>query len=744
MKVKYLLLTVFLGMVSLVINAADWQHVLTEDEVSYNGIYFIDANTGWFVGDDGYLAKTEDAGANFTEISTGISEDLEAVFFLNADTGYVADDISLYKTTDGGESWTNITVPFTNSSASIVNVFFANSMKGWVMATSSKYGQVMYTTDGGANWQFGFDSTSVDMEDMSFYDSQSGIVVGGGSGGMDIRYTTDGVNWNSAALPSFPSTVVYTRTDLKGVYMVSKDTAYVVGWGSMAAGLQPSILLKSTDGGATWTYLEQDVENRVYGNLYDVYFKDSQNGLAVGAGVGSILLRTTDGGENWIPTEMPSGSTLYTLSGEGDNVFVYGSGNTIYHSTDFGDSWELLSFPSSNIYTISAPSDDVIYAAGYNANLFKSEDGGQSWKASYININFASPNVYDLHFLDENIGFAVHAYGMVSKTTDGGETWEAIMAAGTSTYAVNYDVYFFNEDSGVVIGRSLNREDIIYKTSNGGESWDTTEGLAGQTLNSVDFGSSLNGAIVTSDSLRILYTNDGGETWAIASVSAPDSLINQSLEDVAFVSAAEAVAVGEGVILRTTDGGASWTYVQVDNLTDDLYSVGISNGVLYALGVTSSPFSAKIYQSADAGASWSAEDVDNSVVDGSSSIQDMAVSPSGNMFIAAYYDDIYAGYVETGVEDDETVVSKEFALSQNYPNPFNPATTISFSIPEASNVTMKIYNILGQEVKTLVSQEMSAGAYKVNFDASNLASGVYIYSLRAGNYTATKKMMLLK
>jgi hypothetical protein len=86
----------------------------------------------------------------------------------------------------------------------------------------------------------------------------------------------------------------------------------------------------------------------------------------------------------------------------------------------------------------------------------------------------------------------------------------------------------------------------------------------------------------------------------------------------------------------------------------------------------------------------------------------------------------------------------KFALEQNYPNPFNPATTIKFSVPEASKVSLKIYDILGREVRTLVNETRNTGSYEVSFDASGLASGMYIYKITAGNYTASKKMMLLK
>ncbi len=94
--------------------------------------------------------------------------------------------------------------------------------------------------------------------------------------------------------------------------------------------------------------------------------------------------------------------------------------------------------------------------------------------------------------------------------------------------------------------------------------------------------------------------------------------------------------------------------------------------------------------------------------------------------------------------DDLGQLKNKFELSQNYPNPFNPSTVIKFAIPQTSDVSLKVYNILGQQVTTLIDREMKAGSYQIKFNASDLASGIYFYSIQAGNFTATKKMMLLK
>jgi len=98
-------------------------------------------------------------------------------------------------------------------------------------------------------------------------------------------------------------------------------------------------------------------------------------------------------------------------------------------------------------------------------------------------------------------------------------------------------------------------------------------------------------------------------------------------------------------------------------------------------------------------------------------------------------------YTITGITQNQP---SQFELSQNYPNPFNPSTIISYSIPISSNVIIKLYNSLGEEMSTLVNDFQSPGKYKVQFNGSSLASGIYFYEIQAGSFTETKKMILLK
>lgn len=99
----------------------------------------------------------------------------------------------------------------------------------------------------------------------------------------------------------------------------------------------------------------------------------------------------------------------------------------------------------------------------------------------------------------------------------------------------------------------------------------------------------------------------------------------------------------------------------------------------------------------------------------------------------------YSNVIEVNVE-----MPKQYALEQNYPNPFNPTTTIAYQLPAASNVSLKVFDMLGKEVATLVNGRQEAGAYTVNFNANQLSSGIYFYRLQAGNFLQTRKMMLLK
>jgi len=147
--------------------------------------------------------------------------------------------------------------------------------------------------------------------------------------------------------------------------------------------------------------------------------------------------------------------------------------------------------------------------------------------------------------------------------------------------------------------------------------------------------------------------------------------------------------------------------------------------------------------------SWMSIDSTNGLIEGVPGIYSV-----GDTVVTVKVDDGYGGtdtqtyilhvHPEVGVDSENQLIPQQYALYQNYPNPFNPSTKIKFQIPENSFVTLKVYDVLGNEVATLVNQEKPIGSYNVEFDASSLPSGIYLYQLQAGNYFETKKMILLK
>jgi len=109
-----------------------------------------------------------------------------------------------------------------------------------------------------------------------------------------------------------------------------------------------------------------------------------------------------------------------------------------------------------------------------------------------------------------------------------------------------------------------------------------------------------------------------------------------------------------------------------------------------------------------------------------------------------YLDNIYFSTMISDVKEVKNSFPSDYSLEQNYPNPFNPSTNIRFSLLDAKRVTLKVYNMLGQEVATLINGFMNAGTFEVNFDAQNLPTGTYFYSITAGDFNSVKKMLLIK
>ncbi len=744
-SLRVLIILTILFLYSQMIYSQTWRKAVSANYAGFNGIVFISATTGFCVGDSNSVKKTTDGGSTWNiKYKADGSGAIRDVYFTDSNNGFAGGDNGLFAaTSDGGENWTPITV--TDVTNSIRSVFFSDQNKGWVLADVASGSVIMMTTDRGSSWSQVL-STTNDMNDM-YFSGTNGIAVG--KTNADLFYTTDGINWNQSQAVSLGG-FNYTRSDIRAVYMTDSQNGYAVGWGSIV-GLQPTIELKTTDGGATWTYLTQAEENRRYENFYCVWFKDVNNGIALGGGArGTAIIKTSDGGQNWIPISIPCGATMYSINGIGDNVWAAGNDGAILRSTDFGDTWELLTeLPGASIYALQSVSDNIIYGAGYDGLFIKSTDKGNTWKGSYVNVNGVCPNIQGIFFLNENVGFVSRSYGMVCKTTDGGDSWTAVIPDTLNTTATNYGVYFTDENNGVVVGKVATSSDVIYKTTDGGQTWDMKLNTLNANARAVAFGDANHGVIVA-EKLNSVYTSDGGSTWNASTFnSVPSALSSANLKDVAFSDAMNAVASGTGIILKTTDGGANWDYVDVTDLAEDLAGVifkGKSIG--YAAGKKSSnPKNIGVYQTTDEGATWT-NIADTSVINTSENIYDVAIDKDGYPWVSCGNSKIFTTAELTGINDNNNLITS-FKLSQNYPNPFNPTTKIKYSVPVSGttlvqNVQLKIFDVLGREVATLVNETKTAGEYEVNFDGKNLSSGIYFYQLKTGGLQLTRKMILMK
>ncbi|RME58567.1 T9SS C-terminal target domain-containing protein [Candidatus Parcubacteria bacterium] len=143
----------------------------------------------------------------------------------------------------------------------------------------------------------------------------------------------------------------------------------------------------------------------------------------------------------------------------------------------------------------------------------------------------------------------------------------------------------------------------------------------------------------------------------------------------------------------------------------------------------------------DGGQTWSSDTLVNNTIDAHQVNPSIAVKSGAVDTVLIVWQE---ERMPTGIDDGNSFNPTGFRLAQNYPNPFNPATTIRFQLPQSGFVSLKVYDLTGREVAVLVNEQKPAGTYQVNFDAGQLASGVYFYRLQAGNFQQTRKMLLMR
>ncbi|NUN07772.1 MAG: T9SS type A sorting domain-containing protein [Ignavibacteriaceae bacterium] len=705
-------------------------------------MYFVNASTGWMVGNEGAIYKTSDGGNTWALQNSGVTKDLNKVFFVNDNTGWVGSiSGSVLKTTDGGATWTETIFgnvrPFVTFSLMDI-LYFTDENTGFISAGALRNIYLFKTTDGGSNWAV-VDSlvSTVDRRwyDMSFTGAQ-GMVVGN-------RNNIQKISKNSGQTWTLAGTINDGFFGMqRSVHWLDLQTVVTMGEGQEFGGI-PTPIYKSVDTGKTWTKVSGSLTFNKYDRIKEGYFKDSQNGIGVGNNGFSrvFIVNTTDGGSTWSSSTADYPVGLQAISGFGDTILAFGSSGRILKSTDFGANW--TGFPyktAAALYGVDFKGNNG-FAVTSGGDFYFSSDKGKTWsRRSSTGAN----NAYALTFLDETTGFVHKENRHIVKTTDAGLTWRTVLEPVVFNSR--------NKVGGITFGDSqtgyawMSLDDyanyFIFKTTDGGETWVqnwTGTGPGYISGNMVAFDA--NHVSVLGPDRWLLSTTDGGTTWAQATQTGfPDGFATKDFESVVKFGESKAYAVGIPFIAYTSDKGQSWSYVDhgLTGIDSSFYTITFYSDTLGYIGC----FDGTIVKAVNGGLSWVADTTYREIYMYYSS----GMNSDGRLFFGTSDGMILAGpEIVSGI--DEFVMNPSgFELAQNYPNPFNPETNISFTLSSPGIVSLGIYDLLGNEAAVLFNEYKSAGSHSVKFNPAlyRLSSGVYFYKLRSGGKMSVKKMIYIQ
>ena len=389
----------------------------------------------------------------------------------------------------------------------------------------------------------------------------------------------------------------------------------------------------------------------------------------------------------------------------------------LLHTTNAGSSWTAVTpFPNDTVTCMTDPANSMWWVNqthGWKINWFgtgfgdahgavvqKTTDGGATWQKKVLS-SAAGDMGFQIQFVDENVGWASIYNPSATpitlttlQTTDGGNTWDTVGTGGI--------FYFVDANNGWAIGPPK-----IYHTTNGGGHWTPqyVDSTPGQFL-AIQF-TDLNNGWVVGDTNKILKTTDGGVNWtAITNTGISHAFNSKGLfflnANVGWIGSKiqyMPISGDVGINLSTTNGGSTWTtssFTGTEN-SDNAWSIFF----------------------VDANTGWFTSDggeIGHTTNGSSTGVR--------------------------GAAENQTPIS--FSLQQNYPNPFNPTTVIRYQVAKAGIVRLKVYDVLGREVATLVNDVKPAGSYTASFHAAAVPSGVYFYRLQSASFTDTKRLVVLK
>jgi len=405
-----------------------------------------------------------------------------------------------------------------------------------------------------------------------------------------------------------------------------------------------------------------------------------------------------------------------------------------------------IATPLNSVWAVSTT---VCWAVGPASKIIKTVNG-TTWTNAAGNLP-AATDLYTVSAISDLVCWVGAGDGSLYKTLDGGTTWTFVPLPAPATVFVDV-VHFFNSQIGFVIGDPVGGQWCYYWTTNGGTNWTFYPGIT-----AVGTEAGWNNSYCAIDTAHIWFGTNVSKIYKGSLrggfTSGPTASVNSF--GVAFFDNNN----GTGIMTlatnaaasntNSTNGGSVWTNQAFTPAATAFGIKAIANN-FYGYGwlccaAGTSP--GKIYRTTNKGGAWTEQTTTLAATQNFYAISMANVNcgwaVTGNT-TANTNDGVYKySDVLNGVSNNTTTPTS-FKLEQNYPNPFNPSTTISYSIPKAAFVTLKVYDILGNEVKSLVNEQQLVNNYTITADFSNLTSGVYYYTLKAGDFTSTKKLMLVK
>ena len=411
----------------------------------------------------------------------------------------------------------------------------------------------------------------------------------------------------------------------------------------------------------------------------------------------------------------------------------------------FAQTWTAQTNPVSGVDVNSAWAIDTLtcWMSGASSSqtlgyVIKTTNGGTTWVNVTGDMPVSAVGLFTISGISATEAWTGASDGSVYHTTNGGTNWTFVSLPIPVTAFVDV-IHFFNHNTGFILGDPQTTTWCYYWTTNAGVNWTS----AGPTFTGSEAGWNNGYAVI--DTAHIWFGTNNTKIYHGGFRSGFTSAVSVGLNSfgMAFPNALTGVATltnaSNAVISNnvTVNGGTSWSA----GYTPAGVQFGIKcvPGTPYVWSCGAGAANGVIMFSSNYGVNWT---------------QQFTLPAAGYGITLATVNRGWVGcsggtiYRYTGilseVNNNNTSLPVSYKLEQNFPNPFNPTTTINYSIPKTSFVTLKVYNVLGNEVMSVVNEQQTANNYTYTLDFSKLSSGVYYYTLRAGDYSATKKLMLVK